>query len=71
MTGTGYLALILLSMAWVTALAALWFRIRPLAGIAGSVAVFFSIPALAKYGVEVPWPWLWILLPLALLIRRR
>jgi len=28
--------------------------------------VFFSLPALAKYGVEVSWPWLWILLPLAL-----
>ena len=37
-----------------------------LPGLVGSVAVFFSIPALARYGVEVPWPWLWILLPLVL-----
>lgn len=35
-------------------------------GVVGSAAVFFSIPALAKYGLEVPWPWLWILLPLVL-----
>ncbi|HYR35060.1 MAG TPA: hypothetical protein VEQ87_12280 [Burkholderiales bacterium] len=28
--------------------------------------MFFSLAALAKYGVEVSWPWLWILLPLAL-----
>jgi hypothetical protein len=33
-------------------------------GVVGSLAVFFSIPALARFGVEVPWPWLWILLPL-------
>jgi hypothetical protein len=32
--------------------------------VVGSVTVFFSIPALARHGVEVPWPWLWILLPL-------
>ena len=71
MTGTGLLGLLLLSMAWLLVLAAIYFRARPLAGIAGSVAVFFSIPALARYGVEVPWPWLWILLPLALLIQKR
>src|SRR5947207_8679876 len=35
-------------------------------GVVGSITVFFSIPALAKYGIEVPWPWLWILLPLAI-----
>jgi hypothetical protein len=35
-------------------------------GIVGSVAAFFTIPALAPYGVEVSWPWLWILLPLVL-----
>lgn len=35
-------------------------------GVAGSVTVFFSIPALASYGVELPWPWLWILLPLVI-----
>ena len=33
-------------------------------GVAGSVTVFFSIPALAGHGIEVPWPWLWIVLPL-------
>ena len=33
-------------------------------GVVGSVTVFFTIPALAKYGAQVPWPWLWILLPL-------
>jgi len=37
-----------------------------LPGVVGSLTVFFSIPALAKLGVEVPWPWLWILLPLAI-----
>jgi hypothetical protein len=37
-----------------------------LPGVVGSLTVFFSIPALAGFGVEVPWPWLWILLPLAL-----
>jgi hypothetical protein len=35
-------------------------------GVVGSLAVFFTIPALAKYGFEVPWPWVWILLPLVL-----
>ena len=71
MTGTGFLGLILLSMAWLLVLAALFFRQRALAGIAASVAVFFSIPALARYGVDVPWPWLWILLPLALAVPKR
>jgi hypothetical protein len=33
-------------------------------GVAGSLTVFFTIPALARYGAEVPWPWLWIVLPL-------
>ncbi|HEY3077622.1 MAG TPA: hypothetical protein VGJ74_20820 [Burkholderiales bacterium] len=33
-------------------------------GVVGSITVFFTIPALAKYGIDVPWPWLWILLPL-------
>jgi hypothetical protein len=28
--------------------------------------VLFTIAALAKYGIEAPWPWLWILLPLAI-----
>jgi MFS-type transporter involved in bile tolerance (Atg22 family) len=35
-------------------------------GVVGSLAAFFTIPALAPYGVAVPWPWLWILLPLFL-----
>ena len=37
-----------------------------LPGVVGSLAVFFTIPALGRYAVEVPWPWLWILLPLVL-----
>jgi hypothetical protein len=35
-------------------------------GVVGSLAVFFTFPALAAYGIDVPWPWLWILLPLFL-----
>jgi hypothetical protein len=38
--------------------------LRLLPGIVGSVAAFFTVPLLARHGVEVPWPWLWILLPL-------
>ena len=71
MTGTGFLGLILLSMAWLLVFAGLFFKQRPLAAIAGSVAVFFTIPALARYGIDVPWPWLWILLPLALVLQKR
>ena len=37
-----------------------------LPGVAGSLAAFFTIPALAGHGIEAPWPWLWILLPLFL-----
>src|SRR5262245_45619562 len=37
-----------------------------LPGVVGSVAVFFTVPALGRYGIEVPWPWLWVLLPLVL-----
>ena len=33
-------------------------------GVVGSLTVFFTIPALVRFGVEIPWPWLWILLPL-------
>ena len=33
-------------------------------GVVGSISVFFTLPAVARYGVDVPWPWLWILLPL-------
>jgi hypothetical protein len=80
MTGGGLLELILLSMAWLFFLGGLAANYLALAkslkgkpgasglgfipGIAGSITVFFSIPALASYGVDVPWPWLWILLPL-------
>jgi hypothetical protein len=32
----------------------------------GSLTVFFTIPALARYGVELPWPWVWIVLPLVI-----
>lgn len=35
-----------------------------LPGLVGALAVFFTIPELARYGIEVPWPWLWIVLPL-------
>jgi hypothetical protein len=34
-------------------------------GVVGSLAVFFTIPTLARYGFDLPWPWLWITLPLA------
>jgi hypothetical protein len=33
-------------------------------GVAGSITIFFTIPALARYGIDARWPWLWILLPL-------
>jgi hypothetical protein len=35
-------------------------------GVVGSVTVFFTLPALARYGVDIPWSWLWILLPLVI-----
>ena len=35
-------------------------------GVVGSLTVFFSLPALARLGVDAPWPWLWIVLPLFL-----
>lgn len=74
-SGSAFLGLVLLSMAWLFFLLGLAVNYRLLhpqvtlgflPGVVGSLAVFFSIPALARYGVEVPWPWLWILLPLAL-----
>jgi hypothetical protein len=34
--------------------------------VVGSVTVFFSVPALARLGVDLPWPWVWILAPLVL-----
>ena len=37
-----------------------------LPGLVGSLAAFFTVPALARFGVEAPWPWLWILLPMFL-----
>ena len=64
MSGGMYLELVLISMGWLFFLAGLAIGVRFLPGIAGSLAAFFSIPALARHGVEVPWPWLWILLPL-------
>jgi hypothetical protein len=38
--------------------------VGPVPGVVGSLMLFFAVPALAKHGVDVPWPWLWILLPL-------
>lgn len=35
-----------------------------LPGVAGSLAAFFSIPAVTRYGIEPAWPWFWVLLPL-------
>ena len=35
-------------------------------GVVGSVTVFFTLPALSRYGIELPWPWPWILLPLVI-----
>jgi hypothetical protein len=67
MTGGALLGLILVSMGWLFFIAGYALgppRLRLLAGIVGSITVFFSIPALARYGLEVPWPWLWVLLPL-------
>jgi hypothetical protein len=77
MTGAALLGLVLLSMGWLFFLGGLAANYRalrrhakpglgPLPGIVGSVTVFFSLPALAKHGIELPWPWLWILLPLAI-----
>jgi hypothetical protein len=81
MTGTGLLALTLISMGWLFFLAGLainYAALRrsrqgkpasPMAllpGMVGSVTLFFSITALARAGLDVPWPWLWILLPLVI-----
>ena len=78
MTGSGLLALILLSMGWLFFLGGLAVNVQavrrsfqtrglgPLPGLVGSVAAFFSVPALARLGVDLPWPWLWILAPLVL-----
>jgi hypothetical protein len=37
-----------------------------LPGVVGSVAAFFTLPALARFGIDAPWPWFWILLPMVL-----
>ena len=76
MTSGALLGLMLISMGWLFflgGLAANYQALRaakrglgPLPALVGSLTVFFSLPALGKYGVEVPWPWLWILLPFAL-----
>ncbi|HKU45581.1 MAG TPA: hypothetical protein VJQ58_01775 [Burkholderiales bacterium] len=76
MTGLGFLGLILISMGWLFFLGGVAINYQALRrsrkgipflpGVAGSLTVFFSIPALAKLGVEAPWPWLWILLPLVI-----
>lgn len=69
--------LVLLSMAWlffaggvVMNVAVLRKRaasgIPLLPGVVGSVAAFFTLPALGHYGIQMSWPWLWILLPLVL-----
>jgi len=75
MTGGALLGLTLLSMGWLFFLGGIAVNVVSarkkqrglglLPAIVGSVTVFFSLSALAKLGVQAPWPWLWILLPLA------
>ena len=64
MSGSDLLELVLLSMGWFAFMAGLALGLRMLPGVVGSVTVFFTLPMLARHGLEVPWPWLWILLPL-------
>jgi hypothetical protein len=74
MTGGALVGLILLSMGWLyflggvainyQALRRLRTGLGPLPGVVGSVTAFFSVPALEKLGMPIPWPWFWILLPL-------
>lgn len=66
MSGGDYLELVLSSMGWLFFLAGLALGLRLLPGIVGSVTVFFTLPLLARHGIDVPWPWLWILLPFAI-----
>jgi hypothetical protein len=66
MSGAAYLELVLISMGWLCFVAGLALGVPFLPGLAGSLAAFFSVPVLARHGVEVPWPWFWILLPFAL-----
>jgi hypothetical protein len=61
MSGTGYLALTLISMGWLFYAYGWLVRLPILTGVVGSVTAFFSVPYL-----DPPWPWLWILLPLAI-----
>jgi hypothetical protein len=64
MSGVTYLELVLVSTGWFAFLAGLALGLRVLPGVVGSLAAFFTVPLLARHGIEVPWPWLWILLPL-------
>lgn len=51
-----------------------WLRAKPggrvpaslgfVPGLAGSLAMVFSLPALKRLGVELSWPWVWVVLPL-------
>ena len=82
MTGGGLLALILLSMGWLFFLGGLAANVQAvrrfqtrgvaprglglLPGVVGSVTMFFSVPWLARLGMDLPWPWVWILAPLVL-----
>jgi hypothetical protein len=80
MSGGALIGLVLLSMAWcffVFGLVIHWPLLRKrlkgapvpagmgfLPSVVGSVAVFFTLPLLQGYGIDIPLPWLWILLPL-------
>ena len=76
MTGGALLGLVLLSMGWLFFLGGLALNIhaarkrqrglRFVPAAVGSVTVYFSVAALVRLGVDVPWPWLWILMALAL-----
>ena len=66
MSGGALLGLILISMGWFAFIGGLAIGLRYLPGVIGSVTVFFTIPAAAKLGYELPWPWLWILAPLVI-----
>ena len=76
MTGGALLGLILVSMGWLFFIGGVALNYQalrtkrrglgPLPGVVGSVTAFFSVPALAGQGIELPWPWLWILAPLAI-----
>ena len=50
-----------------------WLRAKPgehvpaslgfVPGVAGSLTMVLSLPALRRLGIDLPWPWFWILLP--------